>query len=119
MRGAAGECRHKGQIRHRFRRSNRGYGGVGATFVVPTVATSIDLVVQLGIDPNGHRRVREIVALPGRVESGVIEIADIFTSHGDELVRAQGYPPHADRFHRHGIDLPALLSGGRHDSARD
>jgi pilus assembly protein CpaF len=91
---------------------------VTAAFVVPTVATSVDLVVQLGIDPNGHRRVREIVALPGRVESGVIEIADIFTSRGDELVRADGYPPHADRFVRHGIDLPALLAGSRQDNAR-
>ncbi len=84
---------------------------VTAAFVVPTVATSIDLVVQVGIDPGGHRRIREIVALPGRVENGVVEIADIFTSRGNELVRAEGYPPHADRFVRHGIDLPALLAG--------
>ncbi len=87
---------------------------VTAAFVVPTVATSIDLVVQVGIDPGGRRRVREIVALPGRVEGGVVEIADIFTSRDDELVRADGYPPHADRFVRHGIDLPALLSDRRH-----
>jgi len=85
---------------------------VTAAFVVPTVATSVDLVVHLGIDPGGHRRVREIIALPGRVEGSVIEIADIFSSRGEELIRAQGYPPHADRFLRHGIDLPALLSGG-------
>ncbi len=83
---------------------------VTAAFVVPTVATSVDLVVQLGIDPGGFRRVREIVGLPGRVENGVIEIADIFTSHGNDLVRAQGYPPHPDRFLRSGIDLPALLA---------
>jgi len=89
---------------------------VTAAFVVPTVATSIDLVVQLGMDPNGSRRVREIVALPGRVESGVVEVADIFTTRGDALVRAEGYPPHADRFERHGMDLPALLAT-RHDDA--
>ena len=86
---------------------------VTAAFVVPTVATSIDLVVQLGIEPSGERRVREIVALPGRVEGGVVEVADIFTTRGGELVRAEGYPPHADRFVRHGIDLPALLTGRR------
>ncbi|MGI8416143.1 MAG: CpaF family protein [Nakamurella sp.] len=90
------------------------------TFVVPTVAASIDLVVQIGIEPNGKRRVREIVALPGRVEAGVVETADIFTSEDGILVRAQGFPPHADRFARYGIDLPALLAGrdsgvdGRH-----
>src|ERR1700710_2765382 len=87
---------------------------VTAGFVVPTVATSVDLVVQLGIDPDGQRKLREIVALPGRVEAGVVEVADIFTTRDGELVRAQGYPPHADRFLRHGIDLPQLLAN-RHD----
>jgi pilus assembly protein CpaF len=80
------------------------------TFVVPTVAASVDLVVQIGIDPAGDRRVREIVALPGRVESGVVEIADLFTTVDGDLVRAQGFPPHPDRFIRHGYDLPALLA---------
>lgn len=78
-------------------------------FVVPTVAASVDLVVQIGIEPDGSRRVREIVALPGRVEGGVVETADIFTSQADRLVRAQGFPPHPERFARHGIDLTRLL----------
>ena len=82
-------------------------------FVVPTVAACVDLVVQLGIDPDGSRRIREIVALPGRVEGGVVETADIFTSRDGRLVRAEGYPPHAERFERHGFDLPGLLAGGR------
>src|SRR6476646_4547173 len=83
-------------------------------FVVPTVATCIDLVVQIGVEPDGSRRVREIVALPGRVEGGVVETEDIFTSINGKLVRAQGYPPHADRFARYGIDLVGLLSGDEH-----
>lgn len=82
-------------------------------FVVPTVAASIDLVVQVGVEPDGSRRIREIVALPGRVEGAVVETEDIFTTRGGALVRAQGYPPHADRFTRHGIDLVGLLAGGR------
>lgn len=86
---------------------------VSSHFVVPTVATSIDLVVQAAINPDGSRQVREIVALPGRVEAGVIETADIFTTVDGRLVRAQGFPPHEDRFSRYGIDLPALLSGDR------
>ena len=85
-------------------------------FVVPTVAASIDLVVHIGINPDGSRQVREIVALPGRVEGGVVETADVFTSSGGALVRAQGYPPHPDRFARYGYDLPGLLAGrGEHD----
>ncbi len=85
---------------------------VTASFVVPTVASSVDLVVHVGREPGGARRVREIVALPGRVEAGVVEVADIFTSVDGMLLRAQGFPPHADRFARAGIDLPTLLATG-------
>ena len=44
---------------------------ISARFVVPTVASSVDLVVHLGIDQHGVRRVHEIVAVPGRVENDV------------------------------------------------
>src|SRR5207253_4689894 len=63
-----------------------------------TVAASVDLVVHVGTDASGHRRVREIVALPGPSEGGVIETADIFTTREGRLVRSDGYPPHAERF---------------------
>ena len=85
---------------------------VGSRFVVPTVAGSIDLVIQIALERDGVRRVREIVAVPGRVEGDVIEIADIFTSHGGQLVRADGFPPHVDRFERAGYDIAALLAQG-------
>ena len=55
---------------------------VGHAFVVPTVASSVDLVIHAETDPAGRRRVREIVALPGRVESDVIEVADLFVTAG-------------------------------------
>ena len=83
---------------------------IGTAFVVPTVASSVDLVVHVGTDAAGHRRVREIVALPGRAEGGVIETADLFTSRDGRLVRADGYPPHADRFAAAGFDLAGLLA---------
>jgi len=85
---------------------------VGHAFVVPTVAASVDLVVHTAVDSRGSRRVREIVALPGRVEADVIETSDIFTTQGDQLVRASGYPPHPDRFERAGYDLRLLLGDG-------
>ena len=84
---------------------------VSSRFVVPTVAASIDLVVHIGLEVGGARRVREIVAIPGRVEGDVIEVADVFTWRGGELVRAQGFPPHAERFERVGIDIAQLLAG--------
>lgn len=85
---------------------------VSARFVVPTVASSIDLVVQIQLDGDGRRRVQEIIAVPGRVEGDVIETAEIFARRGDRVVRADGYPPHLDRYQRAGIDVTALLHGG-------
>ncbi|WP_233517433.1 CpaF family protein [Geodermatophilus marinus] len=85
---------------------------IGHAFVVPTVAASVDLVVHVGTDPDGRRRVREVVAVPGRAEGGVVELADVFTTRDGRLVRADGYPPHPERFAALGIDLTALLRGG-------
>lgn len=82
---------------------------VASRFVVPTVASSIDLVVHLDILADGRRRVREIAGLSGRVEDDVIEVSDVFSQRGDRLVRGDGRPPHADRFARAGYDLTALL----------
>ena len=83
---------------------------VGHAFVVPTVAASVDLVVHVAADHTGHRQVREVAALPGRVEAGVIEVADLFVTRDGRLVRADGYPPHEDRFVDRGYDLAALLA---------
>ena len=41
--------------------------------------------------------------------AGAIEIADIFRTVDGRLRRADGFPPHPDRFAARGIDLPALL----------
>lgn len=83
---------------------------VSAGFVVPTVASSVDVVVHVARDQQGKRRVREIVALPGRAEGSVIEIADLFVDRPEGLTRAAGFPPHADRFAAAGIDVHALLA---------
>jgi pilus assembly protein CpaF len=84
---------------------------IGSRFVVPTVAGCLDLVVHLALDSRGRRRVREIVAVPGRVEGEVIETADVFTTRGETLARADGFPPHPERFARSGTDLTRLLAG--------
>jgi pilus assembly protein CpaF len=86
---------------------------VTAAFVVPTLSASVDLIVQLGLEPGGARRVQEIIALPGRVENGVVEVADILTTRDGQLVRAEGFPPHEDRFARHGFQLRELLAATR------
>lgn len=84
---------------------------ISARFVVPMVAASVDLVVHLGIDERGMRRVNEIVGVPGRVEQDVIETETIFERAGGELRRANGMPPRAERYARAGIDVHRLLAG--------
>ncbi len=83
---------------------------ISARFVVPTVASSVDIVVHLGVDVNGERRVREIVAVTGRVEADVIETEPIFVRSGGQLARAQGMPPRLERFAAHRIDIHGLLA---------
>jgi len=83
---------------------------IAAGFVVPTVANCVDLVVHLTLDGDGHRRVREIIGVTGRVEGDTIETCELFVSRGGRLQRAEGFPPHAERFATHGYDLAALLA---------
>jgi pilus assembly protein CpaF len=82
---------------------------ISADFVVPTVAGCVDIVIHTATMRDGRRRVREIAALPGRVEDGTVEIAELFTFDGGSLRRSTGFPPHADRFEAAGFDLAALL----------
>ncbi|CCI52037.1 CpaF family protein [Nostocoides jenkinsii] len=83
---------------------------VGSRFVVPTVASSIDLVLHAALERDGVRRVREIAAVPGRCEGDVVEMADLFVQRNGVLVRADGFPPHAERFAAAGYDLAELLA---------
>ncbi len=85
---------------------------VSSTFVVPTVASAVDLVVHLELDRHGRRRVREIVAVTGRSEEGVVETAELFAYQGEELIRAGGFPPDPERFERAGFDVAELLAPG-------
>jgi len=84
---------------------------VSARFVVPSVATSVDLVVHLGIDQHGVRRVNEIVGVPGRVEHDVIEIEPIFERRSGDLCCTGGMPPRTERYERVRVDVHALLRG--------
>lgn len=83
---------------------------VSDRFVVPTVASAIDIVLHLGLDARGRRRVNEIVALSGRMEGHIVEVTDLFVAGPGGLVRSDGFPPHEDRFARHGYHLVELLA---------
>ena len=83
---------------------------ISARFVVPTVAASVDLVVHLGIDVHGVRRVHEIVGVPGRVENDIIETESIFERDGAELRRTNGMPPRPELYERVGVDVHRILA---------
>ena len=83
---------------------------IGSRFVVPTVASSVDLVVHLTLDHTGARRVEEIVAVPGRVENDLIESEPLFELRAGRLQRMPGMPSRLDRFDRHSIDIHRLLN---------
>ncbi|CUR56660.1 Type II secretion system protein E [metagenome] len=86
---------------------------ISARFVVPTVATSVDLVVHLGVDADGTRRVNEIVSVPGRVEADVIEVEPLFVRDGSGLRRTGGVPAQTERYERVGIDVHQVLAADR------
>ncbi len=86
---------------------------ISADFVVPTVAGCVDIVVHTAVARDGQRQVREIAALPGRVEGGVVEIADVFTRRSGHLARGTGFPPHEDRFAAAGFDVARILQPAR------
>jgi pilus assembly protein CpaF len=57
--------------------------------------------------------VREVLAIPGRVEGDVVEASELFVTRDERLVRADGWPPHVERFARAGFDLADLLAGAQ------
>lgn len=83
---------------------------VTAAFVVPTVAAALDVVVHLDLARDGSRSVREIIAVTGRVEGGVIETAELFVRRDGVLRRGNGAPPAVERFERAGYDVRALVA---------
>jgi len=85
---------------------------ISESFVVPTVASTIDLVVHTAMDRTGRRAVQEVVAVTGRVESGRVESEPVFRRAGGELVRDVGRPVRTEAYARAGIDLDDLLTVG-------
>ena len=84
---------------------------ISARFVVPTVASSVDLVVHLELGAGGRRGVQEIVAVPGRAEGDTIETEPLFVRTEGRLERTGGLPPRPERFDRVGVDLTTLMRG--------
>lgn len=84
-------------------------GNISSAFVVPTVASCIDLVVHCARSGAGHREVVEILSLGRRVENGVIESSMVFSRVDGTLTAHPSARPGEEKFARAGHNLPALL----------
>ncbi|MGN6445493.1 CpaF family protein [Amnibacterium sp.] len=87
---------------------------IDAGFVVPTVASAVDLVVHCELQRSGRRRVTEILAPTGALsapaaEGGVIEAVRLFALEDDVLRPTGGLPPKDAKFRAAGIDPAALV----------
>jgi pilus assembly protein CpaF len=83
---------------------------IDSEFVVPTVASSIDIVVHCELERSGRRRVAEIVATSGQVTGSIIEASTIFALDGRSLEPTGGYPSKTAKFARAGLDPAIILS---------
>jgi pilus assembly protein CpaF len=82
---------------------------ISSAFVVPTVASCIDLVVHCARHANGRRQVTEILSLGRRVENGIIESSMVFAIAEGQLQAKANSMPAAEKFARSGYDVAALL----------
>ena len=86
---------------------------VSAEFVIPTVASVVDIVVHTALRPDGTRRVQQITSVTGRVEGNSVETGDVF-SFQDERLEPQGiFPGRLDRFHACNIDVASLVGAAK------
>jgi pilus assembly protein CpaF len=71
---------------------------IDSSFVLPTVASSIDLVVHARLEPSGHRRVVEIVAPTGQLEGGTVAATRLFELRDGQLQATGQRPVRLGRF---------------------
>ena len=60
-------------------------------FLTPTVARAIDVVIHVGMDSDGKRRVLQVLGVEERSEAGHIDCEEIFTWTGAQYERGLGY----------------------------
>ncbi|MDX2377910.1 ATPase, T2SS/T4P/T4SS family [Microbacterium sp. LRZ72] len=56
---------------------------IDSSFLLPAIASSVDIVVHCSRDRQGRRRITEIVRTTGRVIQGAVEVVPAAGAHGD------------------------------------
>lgn len=82
---------------------------ISSAFVLPTVASCIDLVVHCTRAASGKRQVAEIVSLGRRVENGIIETSTLFSRRDGDLVASESASPSEEKFARAGYNVMQLI----------
>lgn len=85
---------------------------IDSSFVVPTVAASIDIVVHCAMEHDGRRRIVEILAVTGQVTDGSIEADTIFELRGGSLDPTGAHPARLAKFRAAGLDPGLVLHRG-------
>ena len=85
---------------------------IDASFVMPTVAASIDMVVHCELDRHGRRRIREIVMPTGVIQGAHLEAFAIFEIQDGLLAPTGKLPPRLHKYGAAGFD-PAVVLGRR------
>jgi pilus assembly protein CpaF len=86
---------------------------IDASFVTPTVAGTIDIVVHAELERGGRRRVQEVVAVTGTVAAGGVETVPLLRVESGELRPTGETPPWNARFAQSGVNPAAILRGAR------
>jgi len=85
---------------------------IDSSFVLPTVAGCIDIVVHCEIDRHGRRRVTEIIAPSGQLSGAMIEASPLFLSTHGHLEPTGGHPTKLAKFRASGLDPATILRRG-------
>jgi pilus assembly protein CpaF len=85
---------------------------IDSSFVLPTVAGCIDIVVHCEIDRHGRRRVTEIIAPSGQLTGATIEASPLFLVKDGALEHTGGFPTKLAKFRAAGLDPADVLRRG-------
>ncbi|PJJ62374.1 CpaF family protein [Compostimonas suwonensis] len=85
---------------------------IDSAFIVPTVASCVDVVVHCERDRHGRRRVSEILAPSGQSSGQVIEASAIFQTRDGVLHATGAHPMKRDKFRAAGLDPAVVLNAG-------
>jgi len=85
---------------------------IDSSFVLPTVAGCIDIVVHCEIDRHGRRRVTEIIAPSGQLAGSMIEASPLFLSPHGHLEPTGSHPTKLAKFRAAGVDPAQVLRQG-------